>query len=198
MEAHAGCLATQSPENAAILGARADLRAQAIAAKGQITQFLYQRANLRSRKTEHLFLGYLADTRVLQMPGQDINFERTRSMIMRTIVCSALGALALVFMLSADSAAQQSPRRGSINSRQQNQRQRIRQGVRSGELTARETGRLVAEQVHINRMEDRFRTSGDGLSNRERVRLQRELNQSSRHIRRQKHDEQDRQPPVRP
>jgi len=44
-------------------------------------------------------------------------------------------------------------------------------------------------------MEDRFRDSGDGLSPRERVRLQRELNEASRHIYRQKHDRQDYDPP---
>ncbi|MGD9561444.1 MAG: hypothetical protein AB7F88_05270 [Pyrinomonadaceae bacterium] len=107
---------------------------------------------------------------------------------MRTILYSSLGVLALTFLLCADSVAQ---RKFNVNGRQHNQRQRIGQGVRSGELTVRETARLTREQVQIRRMENRFRTSGDGLSNRERVRLQRELNQSSRHIYRQKHDRQD-------
>lgn len=40
-------------------------------------------------------------------------------------------------------------------------------------------------------MENRYRNSGDGLSNRERARLEYELSQSSRHIRRQKNDRQD-------
>lgn len=117
---------------------------------------------------------------------------------MKTILFSVTGAFALMFMLSADSAAQRISKPGGINGRQQNQRQRIKQGVRSGELTGRETGRLVAEQVHINRMENRFRSSGDGLNNRERVRLHRELNQSSRHIYRQKHDGQTQGSPRRP
>lgn len=107
---------------------------------------------------------------------------------MKTILYSALGVFALSLVMSIDAAAQ---RKFNINERQQNQNQRIRQGVGSGELTARETGRLAREQVQIRRMEARFRASGDGLSNRERVRLQRELNQSSRHIYRQKHDQQD-------
>ena len=98
-----------------------------------------------------------------------------------------------LFLLTASDTSAQSryrPLRG-INDRQQDQHQRIRQGVRSGELTARETGRLVAEQVRIDRMEDRFRASGDGLSASERARLQRQLNQASRHIYLQKHDGQD-------
>lgn len=108
---------------------------------------------------------------------------------MKTILYSALGVLALTFFITIDSAAQRRP--NGINQRQQNQRQRIAQGVGSGELTARETARLAREQVQIQRLENRFRASGDGLSLRERVRLQHELNQSSRHIYRQKHDRQD-------
>lgn len=95
-------------------------------------------------------------------------------------------SLFMLFGLSQNTNAQ-----GRVNKRQDNQVGRIRNGVRSGDLTARETGRLAREQVQINRMERRFRTSGDGLSNRERVRLEREQNQASRHIYRQRHDDQD-------
>lgn len=107
---------------------------------------------------------------------------------MRTILYSALGVFALMIVMSVDVTAQ---RKSNINDRQQNQRQRIAQGVRSGELTARETARLSREQYQIERMERRFRNSGDGLSGRERARLQYELSQSSWHIYRQKHDRQD-------
>jgi hypothetical protein len=110
---------------------------------------------------------------------------------MKTILYSALGVMALTFLLSADSSAQRKFKNNSINERQQNQRQRIAQGIRSGELTARETARLAREQYQIQRMENRFRNSGDGLSGRERARLQYELSQSSWHIYRQKHDRQD-------
>lgn len=110
---------------------------------------------------------------------------------MKTILGIAFGFFALTFAVSTDTFAQGGNRPRSINNRQQNQRQRIGQGIRSGELTARETARLVREQAQIRRMEERFRESGDGLSARERVRLQHELNQASRHIYRQKHDDQD-------
>lgn len=107
---------------------------------------------------------------------------------MKTILGISFGVLVCLAAMAADASAQ---RNRGINDRQQNQRQRIANGVRSGELTARETRRLVREQAQIRRMEHRFRRSGDGLSDRERARLQRELNQSSRHIRRQSHDRQD-------
>jgi len=107
---------------------------------------------------------------------------------MRTILTISFGILVCLAFAASDASAQ---RRGHINQRQQNQRERIGNGVRSGELTARETARLAREQAHIYRMESRFRRSGDEFTNRERYRLQRELNQSSRHIYRQKHDRQD-------
>jgi hypothetical protein len=75
--------------------------------------------------------------------------------------------------------------------RQQNQRERIADGVQSGELTARETRRLAAGQVHLNRVERRAKADGV-VTQRERARLQHEANQQSRRIHRQKHDRQDR------
>ena len=79
---------------------------------------------------------------------------------------------------------------GPINRREHRQVRRIVHGVRSGALTRRETARLAAEQARIRVMERRLRRSGDGLSRREYVRLQRALNRSSRHIYRQTHDRQ--------
>ena len=93
--------------------------------------------------------------------------------------------------LSAISFAQNGDRhRGNINQRQQNQRERIKQGVKSGELTGKEAARLAKEQREIQRIEARLRE--DGLTPRERLKLERELNDASRGIYRQKHDEQDR------
>ena len=107
---------------------------------------------------------------------------------MRTILTISFGILVCLAFAVSEASAQ---RRGSINERQQNQRERIGNGVRTGELTGRETARLAREQAQIYRMESRFRRSGDEFTNRERYRVQRELNQSSRHIRRQSHDRQD-------
>lgn len=74
-----------------------------------------------------------------------------------------------------------------INDREHHQQVRIRQGVRSGELSGREAFRLEREQAAIRVKEARAKADGD-VTFRERVRLQRELNQANRHIRRQKHD----------
>ncbi len=76
------------------------------------------------------------------------------------------------------------------DARQHHQRERIVNGVNNGELTMRETRRLAAGQVHLNRAENRAQADGV-VTGRERARLQHEANQQSRRIYRQKHDAQD-------
>jgi len=100
------------------------------------------------------------------------------------------GALLFTAASTAD-AREWGSRAPNINRREANQKHRIQQGVRSGELTRRESARLVREQAHIRAMERRARSDGE-VTARERARLQHELNQASRHIYRQKHDGQDR------
>jgi len=104
-------------------------------------------------------------------------------------ICKTLVFLALILAASAVAASAQSRR--CINAREHRQQERIAQGVRSGELTSRETFRLERQEQRIDRQEDRFRESGDGLSPRERAKLEHELNRESRNIYRQKHDRQD-------
>ncbi|MGH2403809.1 MAG: hypothetical protein ACRDGN_05015 [bacterium] len=104
---------------------------------------------------------------------------------MRTIAVTAL-ALAAVGTLTVTAQA------ASINRRQHRQAHRIAQGVHSGELTRRETARLLAQQAYIRVEEARYRRSGGGLGPRERLDLQRDLNRASRNIFRQKHDRQER------
>jgi hypothetical protein len=77
------------------------------------------------------------------------------------------------------------------DARQQHQRERIVNGVQNGELTWRETRRLSAGQVHLNRVEKRAKSDGV-VTRRERAHLHHEANQQSRRIQRQKHDGQDR------
>jgi hypothetical protein len=78
----------------------------------------------------------------------------------------------------------------NINQRQHREQVRIRQGVRSGELTRAELRRLETQQARI-RVDERL-ARRKGLTDRERERLQRELERASRSIHRQKNDRQDR------
>jgi Skp family chaperone for outer membrane proteins len=99
-----------------------------------------------------------------------------------------VGVLAVV---SASQADTRRPRDPGVNARQHNQRERIQQGIRSGELTRRETGKLVREQRDVRRLEREYKADGT-LTGAERRDLHQEQNEASRHIYNQKHDEQDR------
>jgi hypothetical protein len=82
------------------------------------------------------------------------------------------------------------PAEARINQRQGHQQHRIYNGLRSGQLTPRETYRLERQQAHIARYERRSRADGPGLTYRERYRLERMQDRASRNIRRQRHDGQ--------
>jgi uncharacterized membrane protein YebE (DUF533 family) len=76
-----------------------------------------------------------------------------------------------------------------IDQRQENQQQRIDQGVQSGALTAREANHLEKAQERIQSMEDKAKADGS-VTAQERKRLQQAENVQSRHIYNQKHDRQ--------
>ena len=60
-------------------------------------------------------------------------------------------------------------RRNGINERQRNQQQRIRQGVRSGELTGVEAARIQRRESQIRLNEARARRSGGEFTPEERA-----------------------------
>ena len=94
---------------------------------------------------------------------------------------------ALATLLASTAAQAQSDAR--IDHRQANQRERIHQGVASGDLTRREAGRLIGQQRDIRRTERRFAADGV-VGARERAVLNHQLNYASRNIARQRHDAQ--------
>ena len=109
----------------------------------------------------------------------------------RPLVMSVVAALCLTATV-ADAGT----RDPGVNARQQNQRARIQQGVRSGELTRPETRRAVESQRDIRQLERAYKSDGT-LTGVERRDLRHEQSQASREIYRQKHDGQDR-PAVEP
>lgn len=93
-------------------------------------------------------------------------------------------AVAVAALFSGAAYAQQ----GTVQ-RNVNQQERIEQGLKSGQLTTQEAGRLENEQSRIQR--DQSRALRDGtLSPAEKARLDREQNQASRDIHREKNDAQ--------
>ncbi|MEO6313379.1 MAG: hypothetical protein ABIU63_17270 [Chitinophagaceae bacterium] len=78
-----------------------------------------------------------------------------------------------------------------VKERQVNQQKRIGEGVKSGELTAKETRHLEAREIKIQ--QDKKEAKSDGVvTAAERAKLQRSQNRTSRAIYRQKHDTQTR------
>lgn len=81
----------------------------------------------------------------------------------------------------------------SIDDKQDTQKDRIVQGVKSGELTAKETWRLGNQQKSIYKKEHRFKADGT-FTRRERAIIHRDLLKSSGGIYKQKHDRQIQRP----
>ena len=76
-----------------------------------------------------------------------------------------------------------------VTKRQANQQERIANGVKSGELTPRETQRLERQEGKV--AADKAKAKSDGVvTTKERAKLNREQNRVSRHIYHQKHDAQ--------
>lgn len=113
---------------------------------------------------------------------------------MKKIIATVF-ALGIVLGTAGLAAAQETTPSGTgtpgINKRQKRQYQRIRQGVRSEELTRRETVRLRNEQRDIRQEEREAKADGD-VTRQERRSIHREQNQASRHIYRAKHNRRDR------
>jgi len=76
-----------------------------------------------------------------------------------------------------------------VNQRQRNERHRIAQGVRSGELTRDEAKGLRSDQRDIRREEREYKSDGV-LTRDERRDLHQDLNEASRNIYAQKHDDE--------
>lgn len=98
-----------------------------------------------------------------------------------TLILTLLATLALPVLAQTSTP--------NIDQRQQNQQQRIEQGVQSGALTAREAERLEKGQAHVERLENRAKADGS-VTPRERARLEHAENVQSRHIYHEKHDRQ--------
>src|SRR5687768_4309710 len=78
-----------------------------------------------------------------------------------------------------------------VDTRQQNQKARIRQGVKSGELTRNEARQLIKGQAKVRAVEKKALKDSE-ITRKEARKLDRSLDKSSQKIFRQKHDNQDR------
>ena len=95
--------------------------------------------------------------------------------------------LGVMLVLGSATVAAETP---LADQRQENQEQRIEQGVATGEVTKREEARLDAQQERVENKEARIEADGV-VTKRERVRLQRSQDRASANVAKQKHDRQD-------
>jgi len=79
------------------------------------------------------------------------------------------------------------PKSPGVDRREHRQKQRIKQGVKSGELTKEETRSLKSEQRAIRARERQMKSDGS-LTREERKELQQDLNEGSRNIAKENHD----------
>jgi len=105
----------------------------------------------------------------------------------KKLFASAL-VLAFLSIAKLSSAQTATPK---ITERQENQQDRIANGVKSGELTPKETVHLEKREAKIQH--DKKVAKSDGkVTHAERAKLHREENRASRTIYHQKHDAQHR------
>lgn len=106
---------------------------------------------------------------------------------MKKLISSILtGSITLMFAVAPALAA--STDDPVIQKREANQQKRIEQGVKSGELTPKEAGRLEAREAKIKQDEERMKADGK-LTKKERARLTKEQNKASKKIYEKKHNE---------
>lgn len=99
-----------------------------------------------------------------------------------------LGLLAMPALADRAHGHADGDRQHRYDYRQERQHDRIRHGIRSGELTRKEAKSLRKQQRHIARLERRFERDGH-LNRYERRTLRRELDSASQRIYRLKHND---------
>ena len=101
------------------------------------------------------------------------------NLLLKTTLVAALSSFVVTTAFAGD-------RDPGVNKCQRHQHSRIAEGAKSGELTHSEAKSLRAEQHAIRTEEAEFKSDGV-LTRGERRELHRDLNESSRDIRREKH-----------
>lgn len=105
---------------------------------------------------------------------------------MKITACVSI-AVAMGILAGQTAAADPIARNHGINKRQENQNDRVRQGVKSGELTVEEARAIAGERSDIKKIEREYRADGV-LTDAERKDLDQRLDEASRDILVQKHE----------
>src|SRR5712672_3925818 len=106
-----------------------------------------------------------------------------------SLLSAAVAAFALPVVAQTTDTTAQHPR-SEVGKRQENQQDRIANGVKSGQLTAGEAAHLERNQARINHQVRADRQANGGkLTPQERAQVTREQNRQSRQIYRAKHND---------
>ena len=105
---------------------------------------------------------------------------------MKTALSLILASLVIV-STQASAESVRHPHDPGVNARQYRQDARVRQGVRSGQLTGQETRQLNQERRAIRQEERAYKSDGK-LTKDERKDLHQDLNSLSKDIYNEKHD----------
>jgi len=110
-------------------------------------------------------------------------------MTMKPVLLAAILALTPSAALFAQTTPAPATPPPTINQRKADQQGRIAQGVKSGQLTPRETGRLEHQEAGINKEERGMRAQDNGkLTRQDRKTIRGQQNQESKRIYRDKHN----------
>lgn len=110
-------------------------------------------------------------------------------MFVRAILVTVMGITLLTPAAFADPAGRAPHRPAGINKREHRQVKRIQRGVQQGEITKAEADRLKADEAAIRAEERVYRRSGNGLTKPEVKDLEKDLNKTSREIKRATHND---------
>jgi hypothetical protein len=106
--------------------------------------------------------------------------RKRKTKMKRIIFTMAMGAML------AGGAFAQDP---TIRQREENQQNRIGNGVKNGTLTPHETANLENKQAHINKeVRNDRRQNGGNLTNKEKAQVNRQQNHLSKNIYKDKHN----------
>jgi hypothetical protein len=106
-----------------------------------------------------------------------------------TLMSAALAVFALPVVAQSNSPAPANPPQNTVNQREENQQDRIGNGIKSGELTPGEASHLERNQARVDRQVHNERAANGGkLTPQERAQVNREQNRQSRKIYRDKHN----------
>ena len=102
-----------------------------------------------------------------------------------------MGSLATAGALAASLFLASPAQAGQVKKRAENQQDRIAQGVKSGQLTAKETARLETKESRLNQeVRDMRAVNGGKLTGKEKAAVNQQQNTLSKDIYSQKHDAQ--------